>query len=129
MSVIPSRLSQELPQNGPARDEAGAPAPADAQLRAKAESAAEKFEACFIAHMLHQVRRSAREFAGDTAQSKNGGEEMLDWGDQLVADVLAGQHAFGIADVMLRQLLPASVQHQDTHALKFSAAAAVPQEK
>lgn len=125
MSVIPPQLSQAFPLCSTERDETNTPAPADAQLRAKAEKAAEKFEAYFIAHMLHQVRRSAREFAGDTAQSKNGGEEMLDWGDQLVADVLAGQHAFGIADVMLRQLLPAPVQHQGTHALEFNAAAAV----
>lgn len=114
MSVIPSHLSPELLQNGVERDEASKPAPADAQLRAKAKDAAEKFEAYFIAQMLRQARRSAREFASDTEPSKKSGEEMLDWGDQLLADVLAGQHAFGIADVMLRQLLPATGQQQDT---------------
>lgn len=124
MSVISSHISQEFPQNGVMRDEAAAPAPADAQLRAKAKDAAEKFEAYFVAQMLHQARRSAREFAGDTAQSKNGGEEMLNWGDQLLADVLAGQHAFGIADVMLRQLLPATGPHQEARALEVSTAAA-----
>lgn len=123
MSVIPSSVSRELQQNRVERDEVGTPAPADAQLRAKAKDAAEKFEAYFVAQMLHQARRNAREFAGETAQSKNGGEEMLDWGDQLLADVLSGQHAFGIADVMLRQLLPAPGQQQGTHALESTVAA------
>jgi len=125
MSAIPSSLSHELLQNGVERAEAGTPAPADAQLRAKAKDAAEKFEAYFIAHMLHQARRSAREFAGDTAQSKNGGEEMLDWGDQFLADVLAGQRAFGIADVMLRQLLPADGPHQGAHTPEANVVAVV----
>lgn len=124
MSVIPSHLSHEFPQNGVARDEAVAPASADAPLRAKAKDAAEKFEAYFVTQMLHQARKSAREFAGDTSPSKNSGEEMLDWGDQLLSDVLSRQHAFGIADVMLRQLLPATEAHQETRALELNTAAA-----
>jgi flagellar protein FlgJ len=31
---------------------------------------------------------------------------MQDFADAQVADAMSGQHAFGIADVILRQLLP-----------------------
>jgi flagellar protein FlgJ len=34
---------------------------------------------------------------------------MLDMADNLVADHMANQRAFGVADVMLRQLLPQPV--------------------
>jgi flagellar protein FlgJ len=33
---------------------------------------------------------------------------MLDMADNLVADQLAGKRAFGVADAILRQLLPAA---------------------
>lgn len=80
---------------------------ADASLRAKAKTAAEKFEGNFISEMLHQMRRSTREMAGEDSIYKNRvNEDMLDLADGLVADTMASQHAFGIADVILRQLLP-----------------------
>lgn len=125
MSTVSSRLSHDLLPNEGARDPAATPAPSDAQWR-KAENAAEKFEAYFIAHMLHQTRRNAREFAGDTAQSGNGGDDMLDWADQLLADALAGQHAFGIADLMLRQLVPADGRPQGGPESLHAAATAAP---
>jgi len=75
----------------------------DQQYRAKATAAAEQFEGFFIAHMLHQMRASTRELAGaDSADRDN----LFDLADGMVADKLAGQHAFGIADAILRQLLP-----------------------
>lgn len=120
MSTISSRLLHDPLPNDGAHDQAITPALPDAQLR-KAENAAEKFEAYFIGHMLHQTRKNAREVGGDTAQSKNGGDDMLDWADELLADALAKQHAFGIADVMLRQLVPGGNQSQGSHELMRAA--------
>lgn len=79
-----------------------------ARYRAKTQAAAEKFEAFFIADMLKQMRRATRELADDDSASKNPiNEDMLDVADGKLAEVLAGQHAFGVADAILRQLLPA----------------------
>lgn len=73
----------------------------------RAKAAAEKFEAFFIADMLHRMRRSAREF-GDREEVEGGraNDDMLDIADSMVADKLAGQHAFGVADLILRQIQP-----------------------
>jgi flagellar protein FlgJ len=80
---------------------------ADAALRGKAAKAAEKFEAFFIAQMLRQMRSGTRALADDDSPMKNKiNEDMQDFADGQMADSLAGQRAFGIADVILRQLLP-----------------------
>lgn len=80
----------------------------DAPLRAKALEAAEKFEAAFITDMFKQMRRSAREVGGeDSVFRDRASQDMLEMADQMTADALAGQHAFGIADLLLRQILPA----------------------
>ena len=79
----------------------------DPKYRAKATEAAVKFESFFIGHMLHQMRSSTRELASEDSPLKNKvNDDMLDMADNLVADKMAGQRAFGIADVILRQLLP-----------------------
>lgn len=76
--------------------------------RAKVEKAAVKFEAMFIGEMLKQMRRTTREFAGDDSVYKDRiAGDMLDMADTAVADSLAGQRAFGIADAILKQLIPA----------------------
>lgn len=91
----------------------------DAVLRAKTEQAAVKFEGLFIGEMLKQMRRSAAVFADEGgAQSKTHGS-LLEFADTLVADSIAGQRAFGIADAILRQLLPAEAPQG---ALKSAAA-------
>lgn len=80
----------------------------DARFRAKAQAAAEKFESFFIADMLKQMRSATRELADDDSVYKNRiNEDLLEMADGKLADALAGQHAFGIADAILRQLLPA----------------------
>jgi len=77
------------------------------EYRAAAGTAAEKFEAYFIAQMLQQMRRTTRALAEDDGSfSSRANQDMLDMADTLVADALARQRAFGIADVILRQLLP-----------------------
>lgn len=93
----------------PASDtEAGPGAALSPAERAKVEKAAVKFEAMFIGEMLKQMRRTTREFAGDDSVYKDRiAGDMLDMADTAVADSLAGQRAFGIADAILKQLIPA----------------------
>ena len=101
---VADKLS-ETPAVAPAAD-----APQDGvdpAYRAKATAAAIKFESFFIGHMLHQMRASTKELASDDSPFKDRiNDDMLDLADNLVADRMAGQRAFGIADVILRQLLP-----------------------
>ncbi len=79
----------------------------DAAYRAKAGMAAEKFEAFFIAQMLRQMRSATRAMASEDSVFKDRvAADMLDLGDTMVADKMAGLHAFGIADAILKQLLP-----------------------
>jgi flagellar protein FlgJ len=73
----------------------------------KAAEAAEKFESFFISQMLSQARKSTKAIAGEGSIYKSHeNEDMLDLADSFVADSLAKQHAFGIADLILRQVLP-----------------------
>lgn len=91
----------------------------DAAYRARARAAAEKFEAFFITEMMRQMRRSASVLADeDSVFKKSVNRDMLELTDTLVADDLSGQHAFGIADVILRQLLPERTVPES--GLKFS---------
>ena len=81
----------------------------DPKYRAKATEAAVKFESFFIGHMLHQMRSGTRELSAEDSVFKNKvNQDMLDMADNLVADQLAGRRAFGVADAILRQLLPAA---------------------
>lgn len=79
----------------------------DTIYRAKVQQAAEKFESFFISQMLRQMRSATKEIAGDDSiYGKNTNSDMLDYADTSVADVMSRQRAFGIADVIVRQLLP-----------------------
>lgn len=81
--------------------------PTDAEFRAKATAAAEKFESFFISQMLKQMRASTAQFADEGSVFKDPiNADMLGLADGLLADRMSGQHAFGIADAILRQLLP-----------------------
>jgi flagellar protein FlgJ len=85
----------------------GAGATADAAYKAKATEAAVKFEGYFISQMLHQMRAGTNALASkDSAENDPTNSDMLDMVDTMVADKLAGQRAFGVADMILRQLLP-----------------------
>lgn len=93
---------------GPSITGAAATSDIDPVLRAKAVDAAEKFEAFFIAQNLKAMRRSTQALASEDSPFNNKiNQDMLDMADQQVADTMARQRAFGIADVILRQLLPA----------------------
>ncbi|PZN30843.1 MAG: hypothetical protein DIU71_11300 [Proteobacteria bacterium] len=77
------------------------------EYRAQAAAAAEQFESFFIAQMLRQMRSATREIAGeDSIYGQRTAQDMLDMADVALADALAAQRAFGIADVILSQLLP-----------------------
>ncbi|NGZ87388.1 rod-binding protein [Duganella aceris] len=79
----------------------------DPAYRAKATEAAVKFESFFIGDMLHKMRDATRALAADDSPTKDRiNDDMLDMADNLVADQLAGKRAFGVADAILRQLLP-----------------------
>ncbi len=83
--------------------------PTEAEFRAKATAAAEKFESFFISQMLKQMRAGTAQFADEGSVFKDPiNADMLGLADGLLADRMSGQHAFGIADAILRQLLPAS---------------------
>lgn len=76
--------------------------------RAKVVAAAQQFEAHMVSQLLHQMRRSMREFSSDdSAMNSRTNADMLDLADDQLAASLARQGAFGIADVLIRQLLPA----------------------
>ncbi len=77
------------------------------RLRTRATEAAVKFEAFFIKQMMKQMRASTAVLADDDSPlKKRVNEDMLELADGLVADAMAGQRAFGIADLMLKQVLP-----------------------
>jgi flagellar protein FlgJ len=102
-------LDPSLPRPG-----AGAPAAdpqaADPVYAAKATKAAIEFESFFISHMLHQMRAGTREMAGEDSVFKDPvNRDMQDMADGMMAKQMAGQRAFGIADAILRQLLPAKL--------------------
>ena len=84
-------------------------APDDAVQRARVEQAAIKFEAFFVGQMLKQMRQGTQAIAGEDSPFKDRiHQDMLDIADTQVADTMARQRAFGIADVILRQLMPSA---------------------
>jgi len=86
-SALPSALDDKTP---------AAATPADPRYAAKATEAAVKFEAFFISHMLRQMRSGTREMAGEDSVFKDPvNSDMLEMADNLVADKMAGQRAFG----------------------------------
>jgi flagellar protein FlgJ len=85
-----------------------APAAPDQAYVAKATKAAIEFESFFISHMLHQIRESTRTIAPDDSPTKDKvNQDMTDMVDNMLAGNMAHQRAFGVADAILRQILPA----------------------
>lgn len=85
----------------------GSADPADPALRKKAEEAAIKFEGFFIAQMLRGMQRTVREVAAEDSSYKSQiNDDMLDMAHVQVADKMAQLRSFGIADAILRQILP-----------------------
>ena len=106
LGIGPPAQPELAPLANPAANPAADPAdPAAAHYRAKATEAAVKFESFFIGDMLHRMRTST-EALKDEERKDSINRDMLDMADNLVADQMAGQRAFGVADAILRQLLP-----------------------
>jgi flagellar protein FlgJ len=92
----------------PAAEGASA-APVDPAYAAKVTKAAIDFESFFISNMLHQMRETTRDIAPDDSPFKDKvNQDMQDMADKLLAGNVASQRAFGIADAILRQMLPAA---------------------
>ena len=93
---------------GPIQSGTGAAAGADQDATvAKAVDAAEKFEGYFIGELLRQMRAGTKELSdGDSIYNSPTDGDMLDMADVALGNSLASQHAFGIADTILKQLLP-----------------------
>lgn len=86
---------------------AGDATAADPAFTAKATKAAIDFESFFISNMLHQMRETTRDIAPDDSPFKDKvNQDMQDMADKLLAGNIANQRAFGVADAILRQLLP-----------------------
>ena len=74
---------------------------------AKATKASVEFERFFVSNMLKQMRSSTREMAGEDSVFKDRvNQDMQDMADDLRPAPLAAPRAFGIADAILRQLVP-----------------------
>lgn len=99
---------QPIPlQPGAEAPVAAAAAQPDPAYVAKAGKAAVEFERFFISHMLKEMRSSTRAMATDDSVFNNRvNQDMQDMADDLLAGNMAGQRAFGIADAILRQLVP-----------------------
>jgi len=79
----------------------------DPVYAAKATKAAVEFESFFISHMLHQMRESTRTIAPEDSPANNKvNQDMTEMVDGMLAKQMAGQRAFGVADAILRQILP-----------------------
>jgi flagellar protein FlgJ len=110
-SRFPPLPVRKLAIGQPDEKSIGQPAPAEqtdaARYREKATEAAIKFESFFIAQALHKMRDATKAMADDDSIYKDSiNSDMLDMADNMVADQLANRRAFGVADAILRQLLP-----------------------
>ena len=108
-----NNLNPLLARNGAASEniapaaDGSAPDPA---YVAKATKAAVEFESFFISHMLKEMRATTREMADEDSVFKDRvNQDMQDMADGILAKQMAGQRAFGVADAILRQLLPATL--------------------
>mgnify|MGYP001612942229 CR=1 FL=1 len=107
-SSLPSTLQSPSEAAGTAAI-AGQGAAVDAADVQRLTAAAVKFESFFVAQMLKQMREATAAMADPgSAINDRVNDSTLSLAEQAVADGLAGQRAFGIADVLVRQMLPSS---------------------
>ena len=106
---LPVRKLDIGAEDGKLGQAAPAPQTEESRYRDKATDAAVKFESFFIAQTLHKMRDATKAMADEDSIYKDSiNSDMLDMADNMVADQLAGRRAFGVADAILRQLLPAT---------------------
>lgn len=109
LNPLPGRTGQAADAVTPAAD---APDPA---YVAKATQAAVEFESFFISQMLKDMRSTTREMADEDSVFKDRvNQDMQDMTDGILSKQMAGQRAFGVADAILRQLLPPKITSGNT---------------
>jgi flagellar protein FlgJ len=109
-----NKLNPLLPRAGAPLD-AVTPAAAEEAHVAQATKAAVEFESFFISQMLKDMRATTREMADEDSVFKDKvNQDMQDMADGILAKQMAGQRAFGVADAILRQLLPAKITPGNT---------------
>lgn len=116
MTLEPMHLMQ--PMQMPGGTSAGeAVKPADPAYRKRVEEAAVQFEGLFIAQMLNEMKKATDQLKSDDSGTDRTSDAMLDYANRAVADAIAHQRAFGIADTLVAQMLPpetaAAAQKQD----------------
>lgn len=108
-------LNPLLPRGGVANADAVTPAAEDAAYLAKATKAAVEFESFFISQMLKDMRATTREMADEDSVFKDKvNQDMQDMADGILSKQMAGQRAFGVADAILRQLVPTKITPSNT---------------
>jgi flagellar protein FlgJ len=108
-------LNPQLPRAGVLNNDAVTPAAEDAALVARATKAAVEFESFFITQMLKDMRATTREMADEDSVFKDKvNQDMQDMADGILSKQMAGQRAFGVADAILRQLLPTKITPGNT---------------
>ena len=108
-------LNPSLPRAGVDQPDAVTPAAEDAAHVAKATRAAVEFESFFISQMLKDMRATTREMADEDSVFKDKvNQDMQDMADGILSKQMAGQRAFGVADAILRQLLPQKISSGKT---------------
>ena len=113
MRIDPTQL-QQLP-NGAEASVAPAADQPDPVYVAKATKAAVEFESFFISQMLKDMRSTTREMADEDSVFKDKvNQDMQDMADGILSKQMAGQRAFGVADAILRQLLPTKITPGNT---------------
>jgi len=107
--LAPLRAADAAPPASAVAPAADAAPTADPAYVAKVTKAAVDFESFFISNMLHQMRETTRDIAPDDSPLKDKvNQDMQDMADKQLAGNIASQRAFGVADAILRQLLPAA---------------------
>ncbi|MEK6349368.1 MAG: hypothetical protein V4764_17930 [Burkholderia sp.] len=76
--------------------------------RAALEHAAVQFEGLFIAQMLGAMREATATLSGAGSERDDTAGALLDHAYREVANGIATQRAFGIADTLIAQMLPAA---------------------
>ncbi|EDU10466.1 putative mannosyl-glycoprotein endo-beta-N-acetylglucosamidase [Burkholderia pseudomallei 1655] len=73
----------------------------------KAAYAAEQFEALFASQLLREMRNAIREISPEGSMFRDAvGSGLMDMMDGAIAQALATQRAFGIADFVLARIMP-----------------------
>jgi len=81
--------------------------PSDPAYRAKVEAAAVQFESLFIAQLLNEMKKTTDQMKESSGFADTTGDAMMEHANRTVADAIARQRAFGIADTLITQMLPA----------------------